>query len=34
MGAAAWLIDLGKPTNEVVDQVAAWTPPLLAALSI
>ena len=25
---------LGDPTNGLVDQIAAWTPPLLAALSI
>ena len=34
MGTAAWLIGLGSPTNDLVDHVAAWTPPLLAALSI
>ncbi len=34
MGSAAWLIGLGDPTNDLVDRVVAWTPPLLAALSI
>ena len=34
IGGAAWLIGAGEPTNGLVDRVAAWTPPLLAALSI
>ena len=34
IGGVSWWIGAGQPTDGIVDQVCAWTPPVLAAASV
>ena len=34
IGGVSWVIGFGQPTDQIVDLVCAWTPPVLAAASV